>query len=266
MAGLVRVDGRAVDKPGTGVAEDADLDVRQDDGYVSRGGLKLAGALDAFGVDVARRRRPRRRRVHRRLHRLPAAARGGARLRPRRRLRPARLGGCARTRASGDGADQRPQPGAGRPPGAAGPRRPSTSPSSRSHGLPARWCRCLAPGLACHGDGQAAVRGGSRPRRIRRGRARRGGAGGRGARGHRGDRGDGGPGAGHGRLARAGPEGQPRGVRPRRGRRRERRRRPHRQRRPHLDRGGHAGQARPAPDPPASRRSPPPRSPRSCRS
>jgi 23S rRNA (cytidine1920-2'-O)/16S rRNA (cytidine1409-2'-O)-methyltransferase len=53
MAGRVRVDGRAVDKPGTGVAEDADLDVRQDDGYVSRGGLKLAGALDALGVGVA---------------------------------------------------------------------------------------------------------------------------------------------------------------------------------------------------------------------
>jgi 23S rRNA (cytidine1920-2'-O)/16S rRNA (cytidine1409-2'-O)-methyltransferase len=53
MAGLVRVDGRAIDKPGTGVAEDADLDVRQDDAYVSRGGLKLAGALDALGVDVA---------------------------------------------------------------------------------------------------------------------------------------------------------------------------------------------------------------------
>lgn len=53
MAGLVRVDGRAVDKPGTGVADDADLDVLRHDGYVSRGGLKLAGALDALGVDVA---------------------------------------------------------------------------------------------------------------------------------------------------------------------------------------------------------------------
>ena len=53
MAGLVRVHGRAVDKPGTGVAEDAELDVRRDDGYVSRGGLKLAGALDALAVDVA---------------------------------------------------------------------------------------------------------------------------------------------------------------------------------------------------------------------
>jgi 23S rRNA (cytidine1920-2'-O)/16S rRNA (cytidine1409-2'-O)-methyltransferase len=39
MAGRVRVDGRAVDKPGTGVQDDADLDVRQDDGYVSRGGV-----------------------------------------------------------------------------------------------------------------------------------------------------------------------------------------------------------------------------------
>jgi 23S rRNA (cytidine1920-2'-O)/16S rRNA (cytidine1409-2'-O)-methyltransferase len=53
MAGRVRVDGRAIDKPGTGVAEDAELDVRQDDAYVSRGGLKLAGALDALGVDVS---------------------------------------------------------------------------------------------------------------------------------------------------------------------------------------------------------------------
>jgi 23S rRNA (cytidine1920-2'-O)/16S rRNA (cytidine1409-2'-O)-methyltransferase len=53
MAGRVRVDGRAVDKPGTGVAEDAVLDVERAAEYVSRGGVKLANALDALGVDVA---------------------------------------------------------------------------------------------------------------------------------------------------------------------------------------------------------------------
>ena len=43
--------------------------------FVSRGGEKLDAALDAFGLDVGRRRRARRRCVHRRVHRLPAAAR-----------------------------------------------------------------------------------------------------------------------------------------------------------------------------------------------
>ena len=53
MAGRVRVDGRAVDKPGTGVGEDAVLDVERAAEFVSRGGVKLANALDALGVDVA---------------------------------------------------------------------------------------------------------------------------------------------------------------------------------------------------------------------
>jgi len=53
MAGRVRVDGRAVDKPGTGVGEDAVLDVERPAEFVSRGGVKLANALDALGVDVA---------------------------------------------------------------------------------------------------------------------------------------------------------------------------------------------------------------------
>ena len=46
--------------------------------YVSRGGHKLAAALDAFGVDPAGLRLPRRRRLDRRLHRRPAAARRDA--------------------------------------------------------------------------------------------------------------------------------------------------------------------------------------------
>jgi 23S rRNA (cytidine1920-2'-O)/16S rRNA (cytidine1409-2'-O)-methyltransferase len=49
MAGKVLVDDQRVDKPGTLVASDAALRVRGDDNpYVSRGGLKLAGALRRF--------------------------------------------------------------------------------------------------------------------------------------------------------------------------------------------------------------------------
>jgi 23S rRNA (cytidine1920-2'-O)/16S rRNA (cytidine1409-2'-O)-methyltransferase len=51
MAGQVRVDGRVVDKPGTAVKEDAGLAVEAPPPFVSRAGLKLAAALDAFGVD-----------------------------------------------------------------------------------------------------------------------------------------------------------------------------------------------------------------------
>lgn len=52
MAGLVLVDERVVDKPGALVAEDAPLYLRAQLPYVSRGGIKLAHALDAFVVDV----------------------------------------------------------------------------------------------------------------------------------------------------------------------------------------------------------------------
>lgn len=53
MAGVVEVDGRRVDKPGTPVAEDAEIAVRQDtEPYVSRAGRKLAAALGHFGIDV----------------------------------------------------------------------------------------------------------------------------------------------------------------------------------------------------------------------
>lgn len=52
MAGAVRVAGRVVDKPGALVDPAAPIDVEGADiPYVSRGGLKLAGALDDFGVD-----------------------------------------------------------------------------------------------------------------------------------------------------------------------------------------------------------------------
>lgn len=53
LAGIVHVGTQRIDKPGTLVAEDCALDVRgSDHPYVSRGGVKLEGALDHFGIDV----------------------------------------------------------------------------------------------------------------------------------------------------------------------------------------------------------------------
>ena len=53
MAGEVRVEGRLVDKPGTRVSDDADLELVERRRFVSRGGEKLAGALEHFGIDPA---------------------------------------------------------------------------------------------------------------------------------------------------------------------------------------------------------------------
>ena len=50
-AGLVRVAGTLVDRPDQMVAADQAIDVTGASGYVSRGGEKLAAALDAFGLD-----------------------------------------------------------------------------------------------------------------------------------------------------------------------------------------------------------------------
>jgi 23S rRNA (cytidine1920-2'-O)/16S rRNA (cytidine1409-2'-O)-methyltransferase len=57
MAGEVRLggDGRRAEKPGMLVAADVDLSVDEAPRFVSRGGTKLANALDALGVDVAGR-------------------------------------------------------------------------------------------------------------------------------------------------------------------------------------------------------------------
>ena len=56
MAGAVRAGDRVVDKPGALIATDAELTVTGEDiPFVSRGGLKLAGALDAFGTAIAGR-------------------------------------------------------------------------------------------------------------------------------------------------------------------------------------------------------------------
>ncbi len=50
-AGRVRVGGKVLDKPGTPVPSDAPIEVTEPPAFVSRGGEKLAAALDAFGVD-----------------------------------------------------------------------------------------------------------------------------------------------------------------------------------------------------------------------
>src|SRR2546429_5588706 len=55
LAGAVRVDGGRADRAAAPVAEDADVAVDAGPKYVSRGGDKLAGALDALGLDVARK-------------------------------------------------------------------------------------------------------------------------------------------------------------------------------------------------------------------
>jgi 23S rRNA (cytidine1920-2'-O)/16S rRNA (cytidine1409-2'-O)-methyltransferase len=53
MAGEVLVDGQRADKPGMKVARDAHIEVIAPMPYVSRGGFKLAGALDAANLSVA---------------------------------------------------------------------------------------------------------------------------------------------------------------------------------------------------------------------
>jgi 23S rRNA (cytidine1920-2'-O)/16S rRNA (cytidine1409-2'-O)-methyltransferase len=52
LAGLVNVDGRLEDKPGTRIPLSASIVVAKSCPYSSRGGLKLEAALDAFGLDV----------------------------------------------------------------------------------------------------------------------------------------------------------------------------------------------------------------------
>lgn len=54
MAGHVMLGDKKADKPGLQVAEDAEISVKgQDHPWVSRGGIKLAHALEQFAIDVA---------------------------------------------------------------------------------------------------------------------------------------------------------------------------------------------------------------------
>ncbi len=53
LAGQVRVNGAVVSKAGTSISADAQIDlVAPDHPYVGRGGLKLAHALEVFGIDA----------------------------------------------------------------------------------------------------------------------------------------------------------------------------------------------------------------------
>jgi 23S rRNA (cytidine1920-2'-O)/16S rRNA (cytidine1409-2'-O)-methyltransferase len=56
LAGDVHVGGRPATKPGELVGDETEIAVAEPPPYVSRGGVKLANALDAFGVDPAGRR------------------------------------------------------------------------------------------------------------------------------------------------------------------------------------------------------------------
>ncbi len=52
MAGSVTVNGEVVTKAGTSVKVDSEIKLKETLKYVSRGGLKLEGALDYFNIDV----------------------------------------------------------------------------------------------------------------------------------------------------------------------------------------------------------------------
>lgn len=53
LAGEVRTSDRVIDKPSTKLAEDTPLEVKEKPKYVGRGGLKMEGALEQFGIDPA---------------------------------------------------------------------------------------------------------------------------------------------------------------------------------------------------------------------
>ena len=53
LAGEVKVDGHVVDKPAEKFGEDAVVEIREKPRFVGRGGLKLEGALEHFGIDVS---------------------------------------------------------------------------------------------------------------------------------------------------------------------------------------------------------------------
>jgi 23S rRNA (cytidine1920-2'-O)/16S rRNA (cytidine1409-2'-O)-methyltransferase len=51
LAGQVMLDGQKAAKPGQAVSDQSNLELLEQMPYVSRGGFKLAGALDAFAID-----------------------------------------------------------------------------------------------------------------------------------------------------------------------------------------------------------------------
>ena len=108
-AGLVTADGVPVRKASDAISVAAAIEAAPAHPYVSRGGVKLAAALDHFQLDVDRPHLPRRRRLDRRLHRSACCARRPARLRDRRRQRPASLRAARPQRDRLDGENRHPQ-------------------------------------------------------------------------------------------------------------------------------------------------------------
>ena len=53
MAGEVRVDGEIIDKAGTKISQDAEIEIKEKPPFVSRGGKKLKKALETFSIDVS---------------------------------------------------------------------------------------------------------------------------------------------------------------------------------------------------------------------
>ncbi len=53
MAGKVIVNGQMVDKPGAQISLESVITLKESLPFVGRGGVKLSGALDGFGVDVS---------------------------------------------------------------------------------------------------------------------------------------------------------------------------------------------------------------------
>jgi len=54
MAGIIYVDGQMVDKAGTGIKDDAEIYIKEEPcPYVSRGGLKLAKAVEVFLLNLS---------------------------------------------------------------------------------------------------------------------------------------------------------------------------------------------------------------------
>ena len=52
-SGAVKIDGKTVDKPSLEIDDGEHLvEITSDEKFVSRGGLKLEAALDAFGISV----------------------------------------------------------------------------------------------------------------------------------------------------------------------------------------------------------------------
>ena len=100
MEGRVKIDGEPASKAGQNVRVDAKVEITEPRRFVSRGGEKLEGALEAFSFDN-RLARARYRRVDGRIHRSCAEPRTWSRL---TLVRPARLAlaqrsACDRRRA-----------------------------------------------------------------------------------------------------------------------------------------------------------------------